>query len=166
MPTDTQLTELPNLVAQAVKLAAEAGFNYSSSHAVGRLLAVLTAQLRTGTIAEIGTGYGVGAAWIAGSLNPKVRFVTVELDEERASVAQTLLSNYSNVQVLHADWRVVLEHAPFELIFADGGNAKETASEMLINALAVGGTLILPLPTFGRRSNAFCGQTIRYVQFG
>ena len=38
-------------------------------------------------VAEIGTGCGVGAAWIVSALDPGVTFVTVERDASLAAAA-------------------------------------------------------------------------------
>jgi hypothetical protein len=48
---------------------------------------VLAAQRGRTRVAEIGTGCGVGSAWILSALDPDVRFVTVELDGGRAAAA-------------------------------------------------------------------------------
>ena len=38
-------------------------------------------------IAEIGTGFGVGAAWLLAGMDPTASLVTVEVDAERAKAA-------------------------------------------------------------------------------
>ena len=60
--------QTPKLVMKAKRLAGKNDFNYSCLDEVGQLLAVLTASIKQGTIAEIGTGYGVGTAWMAANL--------------------------------------------------------------------------------------------------
>ena len=47
-----------------------------------RLLAVLASGRPSGRFAEIGTGTGVGSAWIASAMGPEATLVTVELDDE------------------------------------------------------------------------------------
>jgi predicted O-methyltransferase YrrM len=93
-------------------------------------------------VAEIGTGCGVGSAWILSALDPEVPFVTVEVDEQRARQVAELLAGDENAAVVHGDWREVLSReAPFDLLFADGGKAK--AHEEILELLAPGGTLFL-----------------------
>jgi predicted O-methyltransferase YrrM len=93
-------------------------------------------------VAEIGTGCGVGAAWLLSALDPEVPFVTVELDEKRAAAAAELLAGDGNASVLQGDWRELLPgEAPFDLLFADGGRSKY--HEELAGLLAPGGTLLL-----------------------
>ena len=56
---------LPEGVAAALGRAREAGFALSCEVGVGRLLATLAAGVRPGgRILELGTGAGVGLAWI------------------------------------------------------------------------------------------------------
>lgn len=134
---------LPPLVERALETAEAAAFTESSTHEVGRLLYALAARCNRGTVAEIGTGYGVGAAWIASGLPPPVSLVTVEIDEARAAAARSLFSGYPNVLVLHGDWHEILAYAPFVMLFADGGKAKEREPEALLEALEPGGLLVL-----------------------
>ena len=136
-------TQVPALVREALALAERTGFAQSSTPEVGWLLAVLAGQVRSGVIGEIGTGCGVGAAWIASALRPDARFVTVEIDAERGEATRALFAHLVNVTVMTGDWRLILPHAPFALLFADGGNAKQHAPEVLLDALAPGGLLVL-----------------------
>ena len=70
---------LPPLVERALELSERAGFTRSCSHEAGRLLQVLAGQRGRTRVAEIGTGCGVGSAWILSALDPEMPFVTVEL---------------------------------------------------------------------------------------
>ena len=71
----------PQLVEKALAEAARTGFTRSCSAETGRLLQVLAGARGLERVAEIGTGCGVGAAWILSALDPAVAFFTVELDE-------------------------------------------------------------------------------------
>src|SRR5689334_3223105 len=116
--------DVPPLVRQAQALADEMRFTQSSTPEVGRVLAGLATQGREGTVGEIGTGCGVGAAWIVSNLAPGATFVTVELDEARAAAARALFAPLPGVRVLTGDWHLLLPYGPFDLLFADGGKAK------------------------------------------
>ncbi|MEU7741318.1 hypothetical protein [Nonomuraea sp. NPDC049158] len=57
--------DLPELVRVAHERAEAAGFDYSCDPDVGRLLAVLAAQVpEGGRILEMGTGLGAGVGWL------------------------------------------------------------------------------------------------------
>ncbi len=83
-------------------------FDRSSTPEVGRLLAMLVAARPRGRLAEIGTGCGVGSAWIASALGPEAVFVTVENDEERAAAVGRLFAELPNLRVLLGDWHALL----------------------------------------------------------
>ena len=82
-------------------------------------------------------------AWLAGVLAPGVALVTVESDPARAAAVAALFAAHPAVRVLHADWRAILAHGPFALLFADAAPAKREGTEALLGALALGGTVVL-----------------------
>jgi len=135
-------SETPALVRRALALADEAGFASSCLPEVGRLPATLAAGVRGGTIGEVGAGCGVGTAWLAGVLAPGVSLVTVEHDPARAATVAALFVELSAVRVLRDDWRAILPHGPFALLFADVP-AKHEEPEALLGALVLGGTILL-----------------------
>ena len=113
---------------------------------VQRLVATLVASKPNGRVAEIGTSYGDGAAAIAAALPRGARFVTVEIDPERAAQARGRLRD-TTVEVLEGDWRDHLpQRAPFDAIFADGG----VGYDQVIELLAPGGILVKDDLTPGR----------------
>lgn len=137
-------TGAPPLVRQAQALARAAGFTQSCTDETGRLLRLLSSQVHSNrTIGEIGTGCGVGAAWIVSGLAPGVRFLTIEQDAARAAAARALFAPFSQVTVLTGDWRELLPHGPFALLFADSSKAKEQGADDCRRALAPGGTVVL-----------------------
>jgi protein-L-isoaspartate O-methyltransferase len=71
-----------------------------------------------------------------------VPLFTAEIDQELAKAAAELFPDDPDVHVLEGDWRVALpEHAPFDLIFVDGGRAKEDPDAVL--GLAVAGSTVV-----------------------
>ena len=133
---------VPPLVERALALADRLGFEKSCSAETGKLLQVLAGQRGRLRVAEIGSGCGVGSAWLLSGLVPDAAFLTVEPDDERAAAVGELLADDRNARVLHGDWADVLPiEAPFDLLFADGGKAK--ARPELIGLLSPGGTLVL-----------------------
>jgi predicted O-methyltransferase YrrM len=123
-------------------------FDRSSIPEVGRLLAMLTAARPRGRFAEIGTGCGVGSAWIASALWPEAMFVSVETDEERAAAAGRLFEQLPNLRVLRGDWHVLLPpEGPFDLVFFDGGHWKSgdvaAESERALELVAPGGVVVI-----------------------
>jgi predicted O-methyltransferase YrrM len=126
-------------------------FERSSIREIGRLLAVLAASRPYGRLAEIGTGTGVGSAWVASAMGPDATLVTVEVDDDRAAACARLFADLPNVRVLHGDWHEVLPpEAPFDLLFFDGGGWKRSPpaqmraeSERALELVASGGVVVM-----------------------
>ena len=126
-------------------------FERSSIREVGRLLGALAASRPAGRLAEIGTGTGVGSAWVVSSMAPEASFVTVEVDDDRAAASSRLFADIPNVRVLHGDWHEVLpSEAPFDLLFFDGGGWKRSPpqqmraeSERALELVAAGGVVAM-----------------------
>ena len=147
-----RLVDVPPLVRRAERLAAARGFPKSCLPEVGRLLHVLAGQRGRSRVAEIGTGVGVGAAWIVSALAPDVPFYTVELDPQLAAAAAELFSEDPNVRVLVGDWHdLLLQEAPFDLVFLDAAKQRpDLDGEQALGLLAPGGTVVLDDLTPGR----------------
>ena len=126
-------------------------FKRSSIRQIGRLLGALAAARPNGRLAEIGTGTGVGAAWVASAIGSEASFVTVEVDDDRAAACTELLASFPNVRVLHGDWHEELPpEAPFDLLFFDGGGWKRSPpqqmraeSERALELVARGGVIAM-----------------------
>jgi len=131
----------PPLVRRAERLAQELAFDGSCTPEIGRLLHVLAAQRGRGRVGEIGTGVGVGSAWIAAALRPGVPLYTVEADAALAAAARELFADDSDVHVLNGDRRELDAEAPFDLLFVDATAAK--ADPETVGLLAPGGTAVL-----------------------
>ena len=135
--------ETPPLVLRALALAAAEGFEKSCGPEHGALLHVLAARRGIARAGEIGTGAGVGAAWIVSGLQPRVPFFTAELDPDLAARASELFADDPNVVVLAGPWRASLPaEAPFDLLFVDAHDAKDDV-EAVLGLLAPGGTAVL-----------------------
>lgn len=129
----------------ALAEAERLGFDRSCSLEVGRLLRTLAASRPGGCLAELGTGTGVGAAWLLAGMDDTARLTTAELDPGRAKVARRVLGDDPRAEVLAGDWRKAIPHGPFDLLFSDCAPSKrETESlEVLVDALRPGGMLVL-----------------------
>jgi predicted O-methyltransferase YrrM len=135
--------ETPPLVHRALELAAAQGLERSCRPEDGALLHVLAARRGTSRVAEIGTGAGVGAAWIVSALTPQVPFFTAEIDPVLASRAAELFADDPNVTVLPGPWRASLPaEGPFDLVFVDARDAKGDV-DAVVGLLAPGATAVL-----------------------
>ena len=86
----------------------------------------------------MGTAFGEGAVVLASTARS---LVTVELDPDRVTIAAYRLRRFPNVELLVGDWRDHLpQHAPFDLLFFDGGRFDEAPEA--IDLVAIGGLIV------------------------
>lgn len=133
--------ELPELVVRALRMSLHRGYVQTSRTETGRLLATLAAT-RTGTIAECGTGCGVGAAWLRSGAPKSTRVITAELDPELAHGVMDMFAD-DDIDVIHADWSDLAEQGPFSLVFLDAGSAKQFPRDQIADLVADGGMIVL-----------------------
>jgi predicted O-methyltransferase YrrM len=136
---------VPELVTGAIELAKRFDFTYCVHPATGRLLAALAAGMAGGTIGETGTGTGAGVAWMLSTAPATARIVSIELDEDRARAAASLLRHDPRVTILHGEANTLAEHGPFDLLVVDapaGPGPMHLASFDPISELRPNGTLV------------------------
>ena len=138
--------ELPSRVAALRQRAAESNFPFSCEDSTGELLAVLVASVRTGgRICELGTGLGVGLAWIVAGLEPRtdVEVITIENDPHRSALSQEAAWP-AWVQFIGGEATLELPRmGRFDLIFADAEGGKWYGLDLTLSALNPGGMLVL-----------------------
>ena len=142
MPTSP--VPVPEAVLAAERRAVERSFAHSCEQATGRVLAVLAASVRAGgRVLELGTGVGVGTAWVVSGLEGRedVEVVTVEHDQ---ALAELVRSTDLPVTVLTGDAEALLPGlGTFDLVFADAEGGKWTGLDRTVAALAPGGVLLV-----------------------
>lgn len=134
-------TQIPPLVARALDLSRQRGFITSTRSETGRLLATLAAS-RSGTLGELGTGCGVGSAWLSVGAQDGAKIVSAELDPKLAEVVQELFADVPNVEVTSGDWTTLEQYAPFSLLFVDVRDVKQSV-DMVADLMAPGGIAVL-----------------------
>ena len=151
----TDDTDTPLLVGQAIAAARQIGFPVSrddpghgrgsaSLPGTGRFLAMLAAGCHGGRIAELGTGAGIGTAWMASAMPADCALITAEVDPVRAEAAARVLGGEPRVTVLTGDaTALIADYAPFDLIFADCGVRDAAAFEALVGLLRPGGRIVM-----------------------
>jgi predicted O-methyltransferase YrrM len=135
--------ELPDVVNRAFDVSRKAGYVSFCRNETGRLLATLAAT-RGGTMAEFGTGCGVGTAWLrSGVRGDRARILTAELDPKLASAAAEIFEDDPQVDVLAADWSTLLDKGPFSLLFLDSGQPTEVGVDAVADLVEEGGLVVL-----------------------
>lgn len=134
--------DLPEIVARAFDATRSAGYVSFCRNETGRLLATLAAT-RTGTLAEFGTGTGVGTAWLRSGIGDDARILTAELDPRLAEAAGRIFADDPQVEVLTADWSTLDERGPFSLLFLDAGDPDSVRTDKIADLLEPGGIVVL-----------------------
>jgi predicted O-methyltransferase YrrM len=96
-------------------------------------------------VLEIGTGTGVGLAWMTSGLGGRedVEVVSIEADPELSEAARSIGWS-SNVEVVTADALAVLgDFGSFDLVFADAAPVKYGNIDAILGALRPGGFLVI-----------------------
>jgi predicted O-methyltransferase YrrM len=125
--------QLTTLLEQAVAL----NFTMASEPRTGALLRVLAASKPAGRLLELGTGVGVGAAWLLSGMDAASTLVSVDTNFSFQSAAQRILGGDTRLSLVledAVDFLVRQPPASFDLVFADALRGK---FEGLDEALAV-----------------------------
>lgn len=138
--------DLPASVKAAYERAEGMGFELSSEPEVGWLLAALSAAVPPGgRVLELGTGAGVGLAWVLHGLGDRsdVEIVTVESDPDLAGQVQLLgWPDWVRIEVGDGA-ELVGTLGEFDLVFPDAPGGKIFKLRKTITALRPGGVVVV-----------------------
>jgi predicted O-methyltransferase YrrM len=134
--------ELPEIVRRAFDVSRRAGYVSFCRNETGRLLATLAAT-RTGTLAEFGTGTGVGTAWLRSGVRTDAQILTAELDATLAGAAARIFEDDEQVEVRAADWDTLRDQGPFSLLYLDSGDPDSVRVDGVADLVEEGGIVVL-----------------------
>jgi predicted O-methyltransferase YrrM len=134
--------DLPPIVSRAFDVSRRAGYVSFCRNETGRLLAALAAT-RSGTMAEFGTGCGVGTAWLRSGMRAEARIVTAELDATLADAAAVIFDDDPSVEVLAANWSTLMDQGPYSLLLLDSGQPAEVGVDRVADLVEPGGIVVL-----------------------
>ncbi len=134
--------DLPDVVRRAFDVSRRHGFVSICRNETGRLLATLAAT-RSGTVAEFGTGSGVGTAWLRSGVPAGTRIISAEVDATLAGAAGEIFVGDDTVEVLAADWSTLSDRGPFSLLFLDAREPEHSGADTVVDLIEPGGLVVL-----------------------
>jgi predicted O-methyltransferase YrrM len=118
------------------------GFTMASEPKTGALLATLAATKPGGRLLELGTGTGLGTAWLLSGMDASARLDTVDTDARVVEVARRALGGDARATFHVEDGAAFIERASvgaFDLIYADAWPGKFTHLTEALALLRPGG---------------------------
>ncbi len=155
-------TKFASSLAEIRSRADALGFDMNSGMQVGQLLASLAASKPGGRCLELGTGCGLGVAWLLSGMDGQSHLVSVDTDDGPQAIARDVLGADARVTFVLEDGGAVLERTDpgtYDLIFADAWPGKFSHLDEALAALRPGGIYVvddlLPQPNWpdGHQAN-------------
>jgi predicted O-methyltransferase YrrM/precorrin-2 methylase len=135
----------PATVGRITAEARSAGLLFGSDERVGALLRSLAASKPAGRLLELGTGVGLGTAWLLDGMDARARLTSVD-HRDVGGIARRCLGHDPRLELVLADAADFLEglgSCTFDLIFADAPDGKFCDLERTLQALAPGGLYVV-----------------------
>ena len=155
---DAELAGIRHVPAalDAIRRDTEAiGFTMASEPQTGSLLRTLAASKPAGRFLELGTGTGIGTAWLLAGMDASSRLDSVDNDAAVSAVARRHLHHDPRV-TFHmsdgAEFLTRLQRESFDFIYADAWPGKFTHLELALSLVRPGGIYLvhdlLPQPAW------------------
>jgi predicted O-methyltransferase YrrM len=144
---DTTNLNPPAVVNDLAQAAAARGFTMSSDLLTGSLLRTLVASKPAGDILELGTGVGMGTAWLLAGMDAAAHLTTVDNNAETTAIARRFLGSDPRVTFQLMDGTAFIhschKQRAFDLVFADTYPGKFTALNEALALLKKGGLYVI-----------------------
>lgn len=124
----------------------ELGFDMASKPETGALLRVLAASKPNGRFLEIGTGTGLGTAWLLEGMDKNSKLISIECDKDVQSVAKEAFMHDERLELVYENGSEFLNNQipnTFDMIFADAFPGKYELLNETLNLLKPGGFYIV-----------------------
>jgi predicted O-methyltransferase YrrM len=139
---DHQITRTPAVLDAIRNDTERIGFTLASEPKTGSLLGALAASKPAGRFLELGTGTGMGTAWLLAGMDASSRLTSVDSDPKVMEIARRHLAEDPRVTFHLADGATFVEQSvpqQFDLIYADAWPGKFTHLDLALSLLKVGG---------------------------
>jgi predicted O-methyltransferase YrrM len=139
---DSGFRHAPAALEVIIADTAALGFTMASEPKTGALLAALAASKPGGRLLELGTGTGLGTAWLLSGMDAASRLDTVDSDPNVVAIARRHLEHDARVTFHVLDGADFIGSSPrdrYDLIYADAWPGKFTQLDEALALLRSGG---------------------------
>lgn len=147
------------------------GFDAGSMWQTGLFLQALAASKPGGTLLELGTGTGIGAAWLLAGMDKQAHLTTIDIDPEAQDVARRHLGNDPRTTFILEDGEKAVagfSANSFDLIFADAWPGKFSMLDETLALLRPGGLYfiddLLPQPNWPEGHGDMVKTLVPYLE--
>jgi predicted O-methyltransferase YrrM len=136
----------PAKLGEILARTREVGFELASEERTGALLRVLAASKPGGRLLELGTGTGVGMAWLLDGMDRDARLITVDRNAELQAIPRAVFAGDPRLEIVTEDGLAFLRRQParsFDLIFADAIAGKYEGLGETLRLVRRGGLLVV-----------------------
>jgi predicted O-methyltransferase YrrM len=143
---DHTYIDLPAVLPAIEEETRRLNFKMGSEVRTGVLLQMLAASKPGGLLLELGTGTGLGTAWLLEGMDPGARLISADNDPACLEVAKRHLGKDERVEFREGDGSAVidsLQGSQFDLLFADTWPGKFWDLEKAVHLVKEGGFYII-----------------------
>ncbi len=142
---DNEIVRVPVALDAIEQETRQVGFTMASERRTGSLLRTLAATKPAGRFLELGTGTGIGTAWLLMGMDARSHLDSVDNDFAVQTVARRRLANDPRVTFHLADGGEFLmtARAPYDLIYADAWPGKFSHLDAALSLLRAGGMYVI-----------------------
>ena len=152
---DLNATDAPDVLDALRRDTDLVGFAMASEPRTGSLLRTLAASKPAGRLLELGTGTGVGTAWLLAGMDSRSHLDSIDTDARVQAIARRHLGHDARVTFHVADGAEFLQQSrpeQFDFIYADAWSGKFSHLDRALSLLRVGGIYfvddLLPQPNW------------------
>lgn len=143
---DHDIRRRPAVLDALLRDSETSGFTMASEPRTGALLAALATSKPAGRFLELGTGTGLGTAWLLSGMDARSRLDSVDSEAGVVEVAKRHLASDARVKFHVEDGAGFIERsapAQYDLVYADTWPGKFSLLDEALSLLRVGGIYVI-----------------------
>ena len=159
-------TTLPKHYKAIHQISQKLKFSEISEDEVGVLLRLLEASKPSASVLELGTGTGMGLAWLREGLDSQGQIITVEKGEQRFQIAKSNFDKDNRIQFINEDasqWISNHKNLQFDLIFADTWVGKFSDLDAVLKMVKPNGFYLIDDLNYQAHWSGFHQEKVLYL---